>query len=148
MLDFMQHLSWWHWMILAVVLVAVEVLIPGAIAIWFAVSAAVVGLLLLLFSGLPWIAQWLLFAVLGLIATVAYRRFYRRDTGPEDAGNLNQRGVQHIGNTYVLLEAIVQGRGKAQVGDGSWIVRGPDTPAGARVRVKAVDGTVLEVEPV
>jgi inner membrane protein len=49
---------------------------------------------------------------------------------------------------YTLSEAIVQGRGKAQVGDGSWIVAGSDAPAGARVRVLGVEGTVLQVETV
>lgn len=147
MFDFIQEMTWWHWLVLAVVLAAVEAFVPGAIAIWFALSAGIVGVLLWLWSDLPWIAQWLLFALIGLGSTIAYRKFYRKDSGPEDAGNLNQRGHQYIGQVYVLAEAIVQGRGKAQVGDGSWIVAGPDAPAGARVRVLGVEGTVLQVEP-
>jgi membrane protein implicated in regulation of membrane protease activity len=146
--DFMQDLSWWHWLVLAVALAALEALMPGAIAIWFAASAAVVGVLLLAFGGLSWVWQWLLFAGLGLIATIAYRNFYRKGSGPEDAGNLNQRGVQYIGQTYTLSEAITQGRGKARIGDGTWIVSGPDAPAGAKVRVTGADGTLLQVERV
>ena len=46
----------------------------------------------------------------------------------------------------MLSEAIVQGSGKARVGDGFWKVRGPDLPAGSPVRVTAVEGTVLIVE--
>jgi hypothetical protein len=34
------------------------------------------------------------------------------------------------------------------VGDSVWIARGPDLPAGARVRIVGAKGTVLEVEPV
>ncbi len=146
MFDFMQHLTWWQWLVLAALLAATEAFIPGAIAIWFGVSAGIVGLLLLVFSDLPWVWQWLLFAGLGLGATVAYRNFYRKDDGPEEAGNLNQRGVQYIGQTFTVSEAISQGRGKAQVGDGSWIVSGPDAPAGTKVRVVGADGTVLQVE--
>lgn len=146
MFDFIQDMVWWHWLVLAVVLAAVEAFIPGAIAIWFALSAAIVGVLLLMWPDLSGIAQWLLFALLGLGATIGYRKFYRKGSGPEDAGNLNQRGQQYIGQVYTLSDAIVQGRGKAHVGDGSWIVAGPDAPAGARVRVLGVEGTVLQVE--
>jgi membrane protein implicated in regulation of membrane protease activity len=146
--DFMQTLTWWQWLVLAVVLAAAEALFPGAVAIWFAVSAAIVGLLLLAFSGLSWVWQWLLFAIFGLAALMVYRNFYRKGSGPEEAGNLNQRGAQYIGQTYTLSEAITQGRGKASVGDGTWIVSGPDTPAGAKVRVIGADGTVLQVEPI
>ncbi len=40
MSQFLQNLEWWHWMVLAVLLAAAETLIPGAVAIWFAASAA------------------------------------------------------------------------------------------------------------
>jgi membrane protein implicated in regulation of membrane protease activity len=39
------------------------------------------------------------------------------------------------------------GRGRIKLGDGSWIVTGPDMVAGAKVRVAAVNGTELRVEP-
>ena len=41
----------------------------------------------------------------------------------------------------------LNGRGRVKVGDGSWTVTGPDMVAGARVRVTAVNGTELAVEP-
>jgi membrane protein implicated in regulation of membrane protease activity len=48
----------------------------------------------------------------------------------------------------VLAEPIVNGSGRAKVRDSTWQVRGPDAPAGARVRVTGVaDGVVLTVEP-
>jgi len=53
-----------------------------------------------------------------------------------------------IGQRYVLIEAIVNGRGKARVGDGQWLVTGPDLPAGAEVEVVGVDGALLKVRAV
>ena len=47
----------------------------------------------------------------------------------------------------MLIEPIVQGSGKAKLGDGFWKVCGPDLPAGARVRVTGVNGTILTVIP-
>jgi inner membrane protein len=53
-----------------------------------------------------------------------------------------------IGQRYELIEAIVNGRGKARVGDGQWLVNGPDLPLGAIVEVVAVDGSTLQVRAV
>jgi inner membrane protein len=47
----------------------------------------------------------------------------------------------------VLDQPILRGRGRMIMGDGSWTVTGPDMVAGAKVRVAAVDGTELRVEP-
>jgi hypothetical protein len=145
LVELTQHLQWWHWWILAAVLAAAETLLPGAVAIWFGVSAAVVGTLLLVLP-LPWPLQLLLFGVLGAAAAVLWRRY---DKGGEENNALpylNQRAAQYIGQVCVLSEPIAQGYGKARVGDGVWKVRGPDLPVGASVRVIAADGAVLVVE--
>jgi inner membrane protein len=48
---------------------------------------------------------------------------------------------------FFLDEAIVRGYGRIRVGDSSWRVTGPDCPAGAKVRVIAIEGgTLLRVE--
>jgi membrane protein implicated in regulation of membrane protease activity len=62
-----------------------------------------------------------------------------------DQPNLNRPAAQLIGRTLVVVEAIEGGRGKVRVGDTQWAVEGPDTPAGAEVRVTAAAGTVLLV---
>lgn len=145
LVDLSQHLQWWHWWIVAAVLAVVETLLPGAVAIWFAASAAVVGALLLLVP-VPWPLQLLLFGVLGAVAVFLWRRYDRSGQESSALPLLNQRAAQYVGQFCVLTEAIAQGQGKARVGDGVWTVRGPDLPAGARVRVVATDGTVLLVE--
>lgn len=145
LVEFAERMQWWHWWIVAAVLAAVETLLPGAVAIWFAASAAVVGALLLLVP-VPWPLQVVLFGVLGAVAAVLWRRY---DKGGEEAPSLphlNQRAAQYVGQVCVLTEPIAQGYGKARVGDGFWKVRGPDLPAGASVRVVAADGAVLVVE--
>ena len=145
LVDLSQHLQWWHWWIIAAVLAAAETLLPGAVAIWFAASAAVVGALLLLVP-VPWPLQLVLFGVLGALAVYLWRRYDRSGQESSALPHLNQRAAQYVGQVCVLTEPIAQGFGKARVGDGVWTVRGPDLPAGARVRVVAADGTVLLVE--
>ena len=147
MRSFFQSLEWWHWMVLAVLLAAAETFMPGAEAIWFAASAAFIGLVLIAVP-IPWQWQLIGFAVLGVVAMLLYRSYRNKNPERDDQPNLNQRGVQYIGSELVLVEPIAQGPGKARVGDGVWKVTGPELPVGARVRVTAVNGTVLIVVPV
>jgi membrane protein implicated in regulation of membrane protease activity len=65
---------------------------------------------------------------------------------PSDQPQLNRRAEQHIGRRYVLDTAIVNGQGKARVGDSLWLVEGPELPAGAAIEVVAVDGSTLRVK--
>ena len=147
MMELIATMQWWHWWIVAAVLAAAETLLPGAVAIWFAAAAAVVGALLLVVP-VPWQLQLVLFAVLGVIALLLWRRYQKGNPDIYEQPQLNQRSAQYIGQVCVLSEAIVQGRGKVYIGDGAWSVRGPDLPQGAKVRVTAADGALLIVESV
>jgi membrane protein implicated in regulation of membrane protease activity len=144
--EFLQTLQWWHWMVLAVLLAAAETLIPGAVIIWFAASAAFIGLLLIAIP-IPWQYQLIGFALLGVAALLLYRSYRKKNPGTFEQPNLNQRGLQYVGSELVLVEPIEQGSGKAKLGDGVWKVSGPELPAGARVRVTGVNGTILTVIP-
>src|SRR3954469_22425912 len=141
---FLQHLQWWHWLVLAVVLAAAETFLPGAVALWFAAAAAVIGLLLVVIP-IPWQWQLIGFGVLGIVALLLFRSYRQRYPQADEQPNLNQRGQQYVGRELVLIDAIEQGSGKARLGDGVWKVSGPELPAGARVRVVGVDGTILKV---
>ena len=138
------HYLWW---ILALVLIAVEVAAPGYFMLWIGIAAALMGALLWLAPGLPVLAQAVAFAVLTFASCAVYGfwlrpRLRRRVPAAE---RLNRRAEQMVGQRYVLVEAIVNGRGKAQVGDGQWLVSGPDLPAGSAVEVVGVEGTTLQV---
>ncbi|MEO8308061.1 MAG: NfeD family protein [Pseudomonadota bacterium] len=145
MIEFAQGLQWWHWWIAAAVLAAIETFIPGAVAIWFAAAAVVVGALLLVVP-VPWQLQLVLFGALGVLAIFVWKRYRPEDREISDQPNLNQRGVQYIGQEFQLFEAVKDGSGKIRVGDGVWLVRGADAPIGASVRVTGVEGAVLKVE--
>jgi membrane protein implicated in regulation of membrane protease activity len=146
MLAFVQSLTWWHWWIAAAILAAIETFLPGAIAIWFAAAAIVVGAIQLV-APMPWQLQLVLFGVLGALAIVFWKRYRRPEETEVAHTTLNQRGAQYQGQVFPLIEAIADGRGKVRVGDTVWLVRGRDAPAGANVRVTGVDGAMLKVEP-
>ncbi|MEO8315214.1 MAG: NfeD family protein [Pseudomonadota bacterium] len=147
MITFLQGLQWWHWWILGAILAAVETMLPGVLAIWFGASALVVGALLLVVP-IPWQLQLVLFAVLGVVALMLWRRFRHPEAPESEQPALNQRGQHYVGQSYTLVEPIKGGSGKIQVGDTVWLVQGSDAPLGSRVRVIGVNGTVLRVDNV
>jgi membrane protein implicated in regulation of membrane protease activity len=145
MLKFLEGLTWWHWWIVAAVLAAAETFIPGALAIWFAAAALLLGIVLLAIP-IRWELQLVLFGVLAVIATLLWWRYGRSGKDESTQPMLNQRGVQYVGSTFTLAEAIRGGHGKVVVGDSVWLVQGGDAPVGARVKVVGVKGAVLQVE--
>ncbi len=140
------HFWWW---ILALVLIALEVIMPGYFMLWIGIAAGVTGLVMLVAPGLSLLGQALVFAVLAFLSCAVYWYGLRPKLMRNEPGDalLNRRGEQKIGQRYVLAEAIVNGRGKARVGDSLWLVRGPDLPVGSMVEVVGVDGTTLLVRP-
>ena len=143
----LEEIEFWYWWVAAVVLIVVEVFAPGTVALWMAVSAAVVGLLLLAVPDLTWQTQLLVFAVLSVATVVGWRAYQLRYPTQSDQPALNRRGEQYVGRVFTLSEAIVNGTGKIHVDDTMWKVQGEDLTEGARVRVTGVDGTLLTVEP-
>ncbi|HET6430924.1 NfeD family protein [Dyella sp.] len=146
MWDISLHYLWWT---LALLLIAGEVLLPGYFMLWIGLAAAVMGILLWLVPGLGMLGQAIIFAALAIASCVLYARLLRGRIERSDPGSerLNRRADQMIGQRYVLTEAIVNGRGKASVGDSQWLVAGPELPLGANVEVVAVHGTTLQVRP-
>jgi inner membrane protein len=147
MIEFAQNLQWWHWWIAAAVLAAFETFMPGAVAIWFAAAAVVVGALILVVP-VPWQLQLVIFGALGVAAIFLWRKYQSPTDGQSDRPNLNQRGAQYVGQEFTLVEPLRGGNGKVTVGDSVWMVQGADAPVGARVRVTGSDGAILKVVPV
>jgi membrane protein implicated in regulation of membrane protease activity len=144
MWDLSVHYLWW---ILALLLIIGELVLPGYFLLWIGIAAAAMGVVLWVVPSLSLLMQAVLFALLAIAACVVYARFLRSKLERRTPGSeqLNRRAEQMIGRRYELVEPIVNGRGKARVGDGQWLVSGPDLPLGSTVEVLAVDGTTLKV---
>lgn len=136
------------WFALAAVLAIVELLLPGIFLVFLAAGAALTALVALIFPGLSFTAEILLFAVASSVAVAVGRRVYRGVDVPSADPLLNDRVARLIGQVVTVVEAIESGRGRVKVGDGEWNATGPDTPKGAHVRIIGSQGTLLDVEPV
>lgn len=138
----------WYWWAIAAVLLVFEMLLPGVVFMFVAIGAAAAGVALLAVPGLSLEFQLFVFGVASVASAIVLRPTLKRlqRVRAQDE-TINARGSAMVGRTIVLDAPILNGRGRVRVGDGSWTVTGPDMAAGARVRVTAVSGTELAVEP-
>lgn len=134
----------WSWAIAGLILAGAEILVPGVFLIWLGLAAVGTGLAAAVFP-LPWQGQTLLFAGLAVVLVTGATQLNRRAAGRGEP-DLNRPDRGLIGRAGVLDEPIVQGVGHIRFDDTLWRVEGPDLPAGARVRVTGISGTVLMVE--
>lgn len=139
----------WHWFALAVILAILDVSLgANFLFVWCGLSAALVGILLLIIPNMMWQFQFLIFGLGVMASLVVWAKYLKKYPRISDNPNLNRRAEQYIGQTVSLYTPIINGRGKIKVGDSVWIVTGEDLPQGTNVRVVDVDGVVLKVEKV
>ncbi len=139
-------IDFWHWWVGALLLAGAEAVLPGAAFLWLGAAAAVVGVAVLAWPEMPVEVQFLLFGGLSIGAVFGTRFWLKKREDVVTTLHLNRRAEQYIGTVHVLETPIVNGRGRAIVGDSHWTVEGPDLPSGATVRVVGVDGVLLKVE--
>jgi membrane protein implicated in regulation of membrane protease activity len=144
MIDLFLHYGPWSWLVVGLVLMALEIAAPGVFLFWLGLAAMLTGLL----SGaihMSWEIQLIAFAVLSLAAVPIWRRVARAKSSEPEHDFLNRRSDALVGRVFTLDKPIQDGFGTVRVDDTIWRVAGPDTPAGSRVRVVHADGASLTV---
>jgi membrane protein implicated in regulation of membrane protease activity len=134
------------WAVLALGLVALETLVPGAALIWLGLAAGLMLVLVVFFPELPMFWQAVLFIGSSFAIVGVYWTRIRKTGIATTQPLLNRRGEQLVGQVHVLETAIENGRGRIRIGDTFWQVDGPDLPAGARVRITGFVAMRLQVE--
>ncbi|MDR1726508.1 MAG: NfeD family protein [Acidobacteriota bacterium] len=131
---------WWLWMGLAALFLVGEIFTVGFFLFWFAVGAAVAGVLAMLGVGEP--GQLIAFILVSATLFAFGRRFAERVTAKQPPGIGADR---FIGATGVVTEAIdpSANTGDIRIGPEQWRATSDDgkaIPAGASVQVLRIDG--------
>jgi Membrane protein implicated in regulation of membrane protease activity len=136
----------WSWVVGGVLLVLLELAVPGVFLIWLGLAAIATGVVDFGLD-LSWQVASLVFCVLSAAFVFGGRMLSQRgEPNDETVGLLNHRARRLVGQVYVLDEPIVRGEGRVRIGDSSWRIVGHDAPAGSKVKVIKADGTTLVVE--
>ena len=142
----LEQLTYWHWFILAALLIILEVFAPGAFMLWIGIAAGVVGATLYFVPSMTWEYQFMLFSIASVGSIIAWRSYRSNNPITTDEPTLNRRGAQYIGRIFTLEAPITNGIGKLRVDDSTWKIEGADCPAGSKVKVVGIENTVLKVE--
>jgi inner membrane protein len=145
MAEMFSTLGTWNWLVFGLLLMGLELLLPGVFLFWLGLAALLVGLLSFAIDP-SWQLQLLMFAVFAAAAVPVWRRVARSNSGVSASNPfLNKRAEAMIGREFTLEKPIVDGAGTVRVDDTIWRVAGPDAPAGSRVRIVHADGASLTV---
>lgn len=144
----LEQLDYWHWWVIGIILIILELFAPGAFFLWMGIAAGLVGLILVLAPEMTWQYQFIVFAVVSVVSIVVWRNYLKKHPIETDRPTLNMRGEQYVGRTFTLTEPVVNGVGKIKVDDTMWKIEGLDCDIGTKVKVTKTDGAVLKVETV
>lgn len=140
---------WWAWVVLGLLLLVLEMAVPGLFLLFFGVAGLVVGILTYLgLAGPEWL-QWLMFSVISVVSLLLFREPLMRKLGQREAPARDVDTM--IGEVAIASGDIpIDGTGKAEMRGASWNVRNTAeqiVTRGQRCRVIAVDGLQLLIKP-
>jgi len=141
-------MTWWIWLVLGLVLLAGEMLTPGAFYFMFlGISAGIVGLLSVAFPAITEPAQWILFSIVAVVSLVFFRRpLMQKFQLPPKTGH---KVDSLVGQTAIALDDLGVGAvGKAELRGAAWSARNVgDRPVtkSERCKVERVDGLTLDI---
>ena len=150
-LQWLDTLTFWHWMVLGAVLIVIELLAPGIWFLWLGIGAIATGLVMLILADIAWQTQAVIFSGFSVVSIIIGRMIMRKTRQAEDHPMLNRRVEQYVGKNFALENDTKLGYGDVRIGDSVWRVQLTDPSvqltAGAKVKVTGVDGATLKVDP-
>jgi membrane protein implicated in regulation of membrane protease activity len=91
---------------------------------------------------------WFVLFASTVLALYFWREYRVQQLDLQSASSPQRAGERYIGQVLVLTDGLRDGSGYVKLGNRRWNLRGPNIPAGSRVRVTGVDGTILIVDRV
>ena len=145
MAEMFSTLGTWNWLVFGIILMALEIAVPGVFLFWLGLAALLVGLVSFVLHP-SWQTQLLMFAGFAAAAVPVWRRLARGNSAASVSNPfLNRRADALVGRVFTLEKPIIDGSGTVRIDDTIWRVAGPDAPAGSRVRIVQADGANLTV---
>lgn len=148
---FLQGVSPWWWVALAIGLIAIEMLTFSFFLIWPGLAAVVVAVILWIVPDLSGNLQVMLYAIISLVLTLAGRAWVQ-GREPVSASGLNERSSQMIGRRALVIDGFDRSDlGNVEVDGIRWRARmepGAEPPrSGATLRITGAEGMTLILSP-
>lgn len=144
-----MQIEWWHWMVLGVGLVLLELAIPAFFVIWFGLGALIVGGALALMPAMPMSAQIGLWILASVAFVVLWFKVFKAQVHRTRVGLSEGQFAGEIGLTTRQLKPYQKGQIRFQkpiLGSDVWeAIADEEIAVGERVHVLTVEGNILRV---
>ena len=113
-----------NWLIVGLVLSALELVVPGIYLIWFGLAGFAISIMMCFITmavttQLIWFA--LFSAVFAVIGWFAYRVIMKKTETPKEYRNLNNSAEQHVGSIVTIAQDVEDNQTKVKIGDTFWL---------------------------
>ena len=131
------------WLIAGILLMLLELLVPGLVVIWFGIGALFAGFVA--FLGVGSGVQIAVFLVVSILSLVFVRKFFASDEESQGVG-----AERLVGKECTVVEKISPGKyGKVKVEGELWLAEsGDDCETGKKVKIVSIEGTHLIVKKI
>ena len=145
-------LEWWHWEIIGIALVLLELALPSFFIIWFGLGAMLTGFVLLAVPDLVLSRQIAAWIIASMAMTVLWFSFARRSRVKTLIGTAAGEVIGEVGLLVSAVAPFERGKVRFQrpvLGSEEWVCMA-DSPiaAGERVKVVAIEGSFLTVSKI
>jgi inner membrane protein len=145
----MINLLWWHWMVLGIVLVLLELAVPAFFLVWFGVGALIVGFAVLAVPSLSFAWQVLVWIACSILFIWLWFKVFRPGFHKTRAGMSKGALIGEVGLVIRDIRPFEKGQVRFQkpvLGDEVWeSLADGEIKAGERVKVLDVEGNILKV---
>ena len=142
-------MEWWQWAVSGIVLMLVELAVPAFVLIWFGLGALLVTLVVAIAPAFDLTAQLSLWLVASLTLVALWFRVFKPGQHKTHIGMSDADVVGEIGLLARSVAPFEKGEVRFQkplLGSDSWpCIADEAIAAGERVKVLAVEGSILKV---
>lgn len=143
-------LIYWHWLVLGIALMVLEIFLASFVVLWFGIGALVVGMCQWLIPGLPFAAQLTIWMVASTAMAVIWFRYFKpRMVDRTGAGMAREALIGEVGQ--VIRAPWDDSRGVVRfsvplLGSDEWeFICTEPVALGERVRIREFSGNTLVV---
>ena len=141
---------WWHWVVLGIALMLLELAVPAFFLLWFGLGAVIVGVLLAAFPEMSLAFQFATWTLSSLFFIWLWFKVFKPNVHRTRAGMSKGSLVGEIGLVTKEIRPYEKGQIRFQkpiLGDEVWeSIADQEIKVGERVRVLDVEGNTLKVD--
>lgn len=143
------ELAYWHWLVMGIALMLVEIFIPSFTIFWFGLGALVVGGLSI-FIDMNFTVQIIIWAIASVIFTILWFKFLKPKMVDKTTAGIAREAA--IGEAGKVVKVPTEGRRgivrftTPLLGDDEWdFISESEVELGDRVHIKDISGNTLIV---